>query len=136
MADTLFDELGGMPCLERVHRIFYDKLRGHAWLKGVLAGVRSQHLESQQSEFMSRLFGGPVIYAGRMPRDAHVHMFITEEIFLLRHEILDQSLIAAGIRSDLQKPRLHYDMGRLAPGTGKEGTGQIYMAEVPLDDIA
>ena len=111
MENTFLDELGGMPCLERVHKVFYDKLLGHPWLRGFFKGVPRQHLESQQSEFMSGVFGGPKIYGGRAPKAAHVHMFITEEVFLTRHKLLEQSLIEANIRPDLRERWLAYDMG-------------------------
>lgn len=111
MADTLFDELGGMPCLEKVHVLFYEKLLKHPWLKGFFTGMRRENLESQQSEFMKRLFGGSRTYSGRMPKAAHIHMFITEEVFMVRHEILDETLTEIGVRSDLKKRWLDYDMG-------------------------
>ena len=111
MADTLFDELGGMPCLERVHKIFYDKLLDHPWLKGFFEGQDRWVLESQQSDFMSVLFGGPKIYGGRMPKYAHIHLFVPEEVFLLRHELLGQSLTEVGILPDLKERWLKYDMG-------------------------
>lgn len=111
MAEKLFYDLGGMPCLEKVHVIFYDKLLSHPWLKDFFKGVPRWHLESQQSDFMSGLFGGPLIYGGRAPQSAHTHMFITEEIFLIRHELLAQSLTEAKIRPDLKERWLRYDMG-------------------------
>lgn len=111
MTDTLYDELGGMPCLERVHKVFYDKLLRHPWLKGFFEGKQLEHLESQQSNFMARLFGGPNTYSGRLPKGAHTHMFITEEIFLIRHKILEEALSETGIRPDLIERWLGYDMG-------------------------
>lgn len=47
---------------------------------------------------------------GRAPKSAHVHMFITEEVFLTRHELLAQSLTEANIRPDLKERWLAYDM--------------------------
>lgn len=111
MAEDLFDRLGGMPAIKKVHTIFYDKILSHPWLKDFFKGVPRPHLESQQSEFMSGLFGGPKIYGGRPPATAHMHMFITEEVFLLRHELLAQSLTEAEIRPDLRERWLRYDMG-------------------------
>ncbi len=110
MADTLFDELGGMPCLEQVHRIFYDKLLDHPWLKGFFEGQDRKRLESQQSDFMAGLFGGPRVYSGRLPKDAHVHLFVTEEIYDIRHRLLDQSLAEANVRLDLKERWLAYDL--------------------------
>ncbi len=111
MTENLFYELGGMPAIEKVHRIFYDKLLSHPWLKEFFKGVPRPHLESQQNEFMSGLFGGPQIYGGRPPHTAHIHMFITEEIFLIRHELLAQSLTEAKIQPDLRERWLKHDMG-------------------------
>ena len=34
-------------------------------------------IEKKQTDFMSGVFGGPSVYAGKSPRDAHVHIFIT-----------------------------------------------------------
>ena len=111
MADTLVDDLGGMPGIAKVHTILYDKLLSHPWLKGFFKGVPRPHLEGQQNEFMAGLFGGPKIYGGRPPATAHVHMFITEEIFLTRHILLEQSLNEAKVRPDLIERWLKHDMG-------------------------
>ena len=110
MAEDLFDRLGGIPTLEKVHTIFYDKLFSHPWLKHFFKGVPRPHLESHQSEFMSGLFGGPKVYGGRSPHSAHIHMFITEEIFLIRHELLALSLTEADIPPDLKDRWLRHDM--------------------------
>jgi truncated hemoglobin YjbI len=111
MAGTLFDELGGMPTIEKVHVIFYDKLLSHPWLKDFFKGVPRPHLETQQTNFMAGLFGGPRIYGGRPLKTGHMHMFITEEVFLIRHQLLEQSLTEAKIPPELKKRWLSYDMG-------------------------
>ena len=112
MPEDLFDRLGGMPALEKVHTIFYDKLLSHPWLKDLFKGVPRPQLETQQSGFMSDLFGGPLIYGGRLPISAQMHIYITEEIFLLRHELLAQSLTEAKIRPDFRErwPKHGMDM--------------------------
>jgi truncated hemoglobin YjbI len=94
-----------------VHRVFYTKLLKHPWLKEFFQNNTQWHLEIQQTEFMQRLFGGPNIYKGRMPKYAHQHMFVTEEIFMLRHEILEQSLVEAGVKPDHIERWLRYDIG-------------------------
>jgi truncated hemoglobin YjbI len=108
--ETLFDELGGKPTMDRVHVIFYDKLLAHPWLRGFFVGVRKFHLEGQQTDFMTGLLGGPKIYGGRAPKSAHVHLFVTEEVFMLRHKILEDSLMEAEIPADLKERWLRYDM--------------------------
>ncbi len=143
MADSLFDELGGTSCLERVHRIFYDKLLSHPWLKDFFKGVPRAHLESQQNSFMAGAFGGPRRYGGRPIDTAHVHMFITEEVFQLRHELLDQALKEAGVRPDLRERWLDYNMKTkkalvkksVSECHGRYRTEPIIVVENPLETV-
>lgn len=103
------EELGGRECLERVHKIFYDKLFAHPWLGGFFEGKKRWLLEEQQTEFLIGVFGGPRIYGGRGPLEAHQHMFITEEIFNIRHALLQESLNEARVPARLQERWLRAD---------------------------
>lgn len=115
MADAFLDKIGGRPCIERVHKILYDKLLSHRWLKDFFVGMERWHLEEQQTEFMSDLFGGrPKIYQGRLPMRAHQHLFITEEVFMIRHKLLEDSLNQAKVPKDIIEQWLIYDMGMKA----------------------
>ena len=112
MAAEFFDEIGGKACIARVHKIFYDKLLSHPWLKDFFVGVKRSHLEDQQTDFMADLFGNsPKCYEGRFPMNAHQHLFITEEVFMIRHDLLAESLSEAGISDDHKARWLSYDMG-------------------------
>lgn len=108
---SYLEELGGRECLEKVHKIFYDKLFAHPWLKKFFEGKKRWMLESQQTEFMMGVFGGPKIYGGRGPLEAHKHMFITDEIFEIRHELLKEALNEAGVPVDLHERWLRADDG-------------------------
>lgn len=94
---SFYDRLGGRPTIDHVHKVFYDKLYSHSWIGKFFAGISRELIEAQQSDFMGQMFGGPRIYGGRMPAEAHVHMYITDELFDLRHEMLRQSLTEAGV---------------------------------------
>ena len=59
MSEEYFNKLGGRACFERVHIFFCGKLLSHSWLKGFFAGKDRDHLEIQQTDFMSGLLGGP-----------------------------------------------------------------------------
>ena len=109
-ARPLFDRLGGRPTLDRAHRIFYDKLFADPWLKQFFAGIDQKIIESQQSDFFSRLTGGPSVFSGRMPIDAHQHMFITEELFDHRHALLRASLEEAQIPDKERTQWLNIDL--------------------------
>ena len=106
---TLFDELGGTACLERVHRIFYGKLLAHPWLRGFFHGKERDHLESQQTDFMTGMFGGPKCYFGRAVGCAHIHLFISDEVFTVRHDLLADSLAEAGVRRALAVSRHEHE---------------------------
>ena len=93
----LFDRVGGRVTLEAVHKRFYDKIYAHNWIGQFFKGIDQKHIESQQTDFIAMLFGGPKAYSGRMPIDAHEHIMIDDELFALRTELLVQSLKESGI---------------------------------------
>jgi hemoglobin len=93
----LFDRIGGRATLEAVHKRFYDKIYAHIWIGQFFRGIDQNHIENQQTDFMTLLFGGPKAYSGRMPIDAHEHILIDEELFAVRTELLSESLRESGI---------------------------------------
>jgi hemoglobin len=94
---SLYDQLGGRPTLEHVHKIFYDKLYEHPWLGKFFVDIARDVIEGQQTDFMAQTMGGPSMYCGKFPIPAHKHMFITEEMFDVRHALLADSLREAGV---------------------------------------
>ncbi len=112
MALKFIDEIGGIPCIERVHKILYNKLLVHPWLKDFFTGLERWHLEEQQTDFMADLFGRqPHKYSGRLPMNAHQHLFITEEVFMIRHNLLAESLSEANITGNQKECWLLFDLG-------------------------
>jgi hemoglobin len=101
--------VGGLPVLQQVHRIFYDKIYAHPWLKHFFAGHDQQAIEARQSAFMAVKMGGKVTYWGKQPKMAHRHLYITEEQFDIRHELLRQSLMEAGVSLPLAQRWLRID---------------------------
>ena len=93
----LFDRIGGRSTLEAVHKRFYDKIYAHVWIGKFFQGIDQKHIESQQTDFIAMLFGGPKAYSGRMPVDAHEHIMIDDEIFALRTSLLLESLTESGV---------------------------------------
>ena len=98
---TLFDAVGGLPALKKVHKIFYDKVYAHPWLGKFFEGHSQEAIENRQTSFMAVKMGGDVTYMGKEPRMAHRAMYITEELFDLRTELLRDSLKEAGVPLDL-----------------------------------
>ena len=78
---TLFEQVGGKPTLEKVHKVFYDELYEHPTLKYFFTDVEQKIIENQQTDFMTSNMGGGKIYSGAFPKPANKHMFVTEEMF-------------------------------------------------------
>ena len=106
---SLFDRLGGLETLRGVHKIFYDNLFVHPWLKQYFVEHPQEIFENQQTNFMAGLMGGPKIYAGLTPKMAHQNIVITDELFELRSDILSDSIKAFGIADDLREEWLNAD---------------------------
>ena len=94
---SLFERIGGRPTLEKAHKIFYDKLYAHPWLGGFFVGIDQTKIENQQTDFIAQITGGPKNFGGRMPHHAHAHIFVTDELFLVRNNLLRDSLIEAEV---------------------------------------
>jgi len=106
---TLFDRIGGINALQKVHKIFYDKAYEHSWLKLYFTDKPQKILEDQQTDFMAQLMGGPKRYAGKTPKMAHQHINITEDLFALRQNMLSESISEAGLSDDLRHEWLMAD---------------------------
>ncbi|MFQ5504469.1 MAG: truncated hemoglobin [Planctomycetota bacterium] len=106
---TLYERLGGRPVLERVHKIFYDKVYAHPWLGKFFDGVDQEHIERMQTDLMSQGMGGPPVFHGTYPIPGHQHMFITRELFRIRLELKAEALREAGIPEDLAEGWLAID---------------------------
>ena len=100
MKQKLFDEIGGLPTLQKVHKIFYDKIYAHDWLKHFFADHDQTLIENQQTAFMGEKMGSRISYMGKPPRYTHIHMYITDELFEVRKELLQQSLEEAGVSAE------------------------------------
>ena len=107
--NTLLQEVGGKPVLEKVHKHFYDELYKHPWLKNFFLHIDQKIIENQQTDFMNANMGGGKIYSGGMPKNVHRHMYISEELFDLRSKILRESVLACGVSEDLAERWIRID---------------------------
>jgi hemoglobin len=109
MKPSLFDAVGGLPTLNKVHRIFYDKVYAHEWLGKFFEGHSQEAIEIRQTQFMAEKMGGEVEYWGKDMHYAHEAMYITPELFELRHRLLEESLREAGVPEALRERWLRID---------------------------
>ncbi len=87
--------------MEKVHKIFYDKVFEHPSLSPFFEGKNRELIESQQTEFTISQMGGGDVFSGKTPRSCHQHMFITKEQFNLRTRLLRESLSEFGVSDEL-----------------------------------
>jgi hemoglobin len=107
--NSLFEKLGGLPTLQKVHKIFYDKIYADAWIGQYFKEIKQEIIENQQTDFMAQAMGGPEKYCGAFPIPAHQHMNINEELFEHRHQMLKDSLKEAGVAPEHAEAWLKID---------------------------
>jgi hemoglobin len=109
MADSVFERVGGRDVLMSVSKKFYDKIYADPWLSQYFKHTKQATIESQQVDFLTQAMGGPKIYAGRNPTDAHLHIFINEEIFQARKKFLVEALEEVNAPLELRERWLKID---------------------------
>lgn len=67
---------------------FYEQIYKDEWFKEVFRNIAQEVITSQQTDFVIQAFGGPANYCGRMPGDAHPHIYIDEYMWELREKYL------------------------------------------------
>jgi hemoglobin len=88
--------------IRKVSSDFYDRVYAHSWLSQVFL-VPKDHITSQQIDFIIGAMGGPKRYSGRNPGDAHVHIFISEEMWNVREALLVQAFETVDCPADIRE---------------------------------
>lgn len=92
-----------------VNKVFYDKVYKDPWLSPMFSIIDQEIIELQQTDFMVGALGGEKKYCGRNPKDAHPHLYITEEIWQLREKYLKESFEELDITIDIRQRWLKID---------------------------
>ena len=92
-----------------VNNAFYNRVYKDPWLKMVFQGVRQEHIEAQQTNFMVGAFGGLKTYSGRSPADAHPHVFVNESMWQLRETFLRQAFAETRLPAEMQEKWIRID---------------------------
>ncbi|PKG81800.1 group 1 truncated hemoglobin [Colwellia sp. 75C3] len=104
-----FDRIGGRASLIAINKVFYDKVYQHPWLKQYFLNIPQQHIEDQQIDFMQKVLGGENLYIGKAPPIAHSHMFIPDELFDVRKQLLIETFSETNTHPDLIDKWLNLD---------------------------
>jgi truncated hemoglobin YjbI len=104
-----FDRIGGRDSLLAINKVFYDKVYKHPWLKLYFLAIPQQHIEDQQVDFMQKVLGGENRYVGKAPPLAHSHMYIPNELFEVRKQLLIDAFKETNTHPEMQEKWLNLD---------------------------
>jgi len=93
----------------KINEKFYEKVYEHPWLKDVFKVTDQKFITEQQTAFMLGALGGEKKYFGRMPSDAHPHIYIDEEMWLTREVLLQEAFNETKAPIELQTKWLKID---------------------------
>jgi len=105
----LYNELKDKNIIRKINDRFYEKVYKHPWLSQFFAAVEQDFISAQQSDFIVGAIGGPKLFSGRFPSNAHPHMLITDELFDLREQLLIEAMDEIGAPEKLQIAWLRID---------------------------
>lgn len=135
MKRTLYEAVGGMPTLQKVHKIFYDKVYAHDWLGQFFAGHDQKAIEDRQTSFMADKMGSSTPYPGKDIQMVHEAMYITRELFDIRRDLLDASLQEAGVDDESRQRWLRIDgafMQKIVKGSVEEMYNNDWKYKKPI----
>ncbi len=88
---------------------FYELVYDDPWLKKVFRNSAKELITAQQVDFIVQALGGPKLYTGRSPSDAHPHIYINEEMWELRENYLKQAMKKCNTPTNIQDKWLKID---------------------------
>jgi len=104
-----FEAMGGRESLININKVFYDKIYQHPWLRQYFKAVPQPHIEIQQVDFMQKVLGGDNIYVGKSPSTVHNHMYISNELFEVRKQLLCEAFAETDAHPELVEKWLALD---------------------------
>lgn len=88
---------------------FYELVYNDPWFKNIFRNIKQEIITSQQIEFMIQSLGGPKMYCGRSPKDAHPQVWVNEEIWQYREELLLKAMNKLNAPEELKNTWLKID---------------------------
>ena len=77
-----------------VAKELYEIVFKDPWFKKIFRNVEQEIITNQQIDFMTKNLGGPNHYCGRSPKDAHPQVWVDENIWAYRVEVLNRAFDA------------------------------------------
>lgn len=112
--------------IKKVTEEFYELVYKDAWFGKMFTEVKQEVITNQQTEFMIQSFGGPKNFCGRSPKDAHPHVWVNEEIWQYREDLLIQAFRNVGAPDNILKKWLKIDEAFKAGIMNKGGPEECF----------
>ena len=93
----------------KVSKLLYEKIYDDPWFSKLFRNIDQEVITSQQSDFMTGVLGGPKNFCGRMPKDAHPQIWIDENIWEYRENILKETFEELNVPTDIREKWLKID---------------------------
>ncbi|MCB0407036.1 MAG: hypothetical protein KDD34_02465 [Bdellovibrionales bacterium] len=88
---------------------FYELVYKDPWFSKIFRNIQQEIITSQQIDFMVGCLGGPKRFGGRVPKDAHPQIWVDENIWKYREDLLIQSFKNVGAPQELMEKWLKID---------------------------
>lgn len=126
--------------VNKVATEFYELVYKDPWFKKLFVNISQEIITSQQTDFMVQSLGGPKNFCGRGPKDSHPQVWIDEDIWNYREDLLKEAarkvnapkdLIDAWIRIDNAFKAVIINKGGPEECTGRFKTDDIIYEPMP-----
>ncbi len=94
--------------VRKITEEFYELVYQDEWLKLVFT-IDQKIITAQQIDFMVGALGGEKRYGGKGPGEAHPHIFVDEEMWERRTELLLKAMTKVGAPEDITARWLKVD---------------------------
>lgn len=107
--ETGLNEKELIDFVTKVTTEFYELVYEDPWFKKIFRNIEQEIITSQQIDFMVGSLGGPKLFCGRKPKDAHPQIWVNEEIWQYREMLLKKAFTKVKAPQSLQEAWLKVD---------------------------
>lgn len=105
----IYSNLKEKSIIRKINELFYEKVYEHQWLAKYFVDVSKEFIISQQTDYIIGEIGGPKLFSGRLPYNAHPHMYLTNDLFDIRESLLKQAFDETDAPEELRSVWLKID---------------------------
>lgn len=105
---------------------FYELVYADPWFSKMFRNIKQEVITSQQTDFMVQALGGPKNYCGRVPKDAHPQVWVDEDIWQYREDLVKKAFENVKAPEELRERWLKIDQAFKSVIINKGGVEECY----------